>query len=53
MTDELREYIQKEMKYTCHPKYYKYIDEYISNLTEHQIEYWKCWMKGKLTPYTV
>lgn len=47
----LRQFIETEIRHTSHPKYYKYIDEYINNMTTHQLEYWKAWMKGKKNPY--
>ena len=51
MDEKLKEYIEKELKYTWHPKYYKYIDEYVKNLTELQLQYWKAWSEGKMSIY--
>lgn len=51
MNTELKEFITKELKYTSHPKYYKYIEEYISNLTNYQLLYWEAWMNGKMSIY--
>lgn len=48
MDDELRQYIVKELKYTSHVKYHRYIDEYINNLTDWQIMWWKAWSQGKM-----
>lgn len=48
MTDELRQYIIRELKYTSHVKYHRYIDEYINNLTEWQIQWWETWRQGKM-----
>lgn len=39
MSRELRDYIVKELRFTSHPKYYKYIEEYVSNLTPIQVDY--------------
>lgn len=49
MEQELRDYIVKELRFTSHPKYYKYIDGYVSNLTPIQVEYWRAWKDGKKT----
>lgn len=48
MTDELRQYIIRELKYTSHVKYHRYIDEYINNLTDWQIRWWETWRQGKM-----
>lgn len=49
MEQELRDYIIKELRFTSHPKYYKYMEEYVSNLTPIQVEYWRAWKDGKKT----
>ena len=51
MTQELKDFIIKECKHNWHPKYYKYIEEYISNITEYQLMYWNAWMQGKMSIY--
>jgi len=49
---DIREYLSREWRYNVHKKYHKYFDEWFSNVTETQMLYFKCWMKGQLTPYT-
>lgn len=50
---DIREYLSKEWRYNVHKKYHKYFDEWFSNVTETQMLYFKCWMKGQLTPYVI
>lgn len=48
MDNSLKSYIISELKNTWHVKYYKYIDNYIANLTDLQIKYWMAWSQGKM-----
>ncbi len=41
MNDELRLYLQKEWKISNHNKYQKYFSEWVANVTENQIYYFK------------
>lgn len=52
MNEELKEFIIKELKLTTYPKYYKYIDEFIKNITEYQLQYWNAWKDGKMSIYS-
>lgn len=49
MEQELKEYIESEMRRTSHPKYHRYIGEYIANLTPMQVSYWNAWKDGRKT----
>ena len=51
MSKELREFIYNELKRTSSPKYYKYIEEYINNMTVYQVRYWYALMEGKMSIY--
>ena len=51
MTEELRQYLWTEFKFNNLPKYYKYFDTWIENLTENQILYYNAYSKGKKSPY--
>lgn len=39
----------KGVRFTSHQKYYKYIEEYVSNLTPIQVDYWRAWKDGGKT----
>lgn len=52
ITPELKAFIKKELMYTSNARYYKYIDEYIENITPYQLLYWQAWMKGKMSIYS-
>lgn len=52
MTPELKAFIKKELMHTSSAKYYRYIDEYIENITPHQLLYWQAWMEGKMSIYS-
>ena len=41
MSEWLKQYLWNEFKFNNLPKYYKYFDEWISNLTDVQIQYYK------------
>lgn len=43
---DIKEYIRSELKRMWHQKYYKYIEEYINNMTPIQIDYWEAWQRG-------
>ena len=40
MTEEVKQYLWAEFKFKSLPKYYKYFDTWIENLTENQILYY-------------
>lgn len=52
MEPSLKEFILKELKFTTHPKYYKYLEEYIDNIDEYHLQYWKAWSEGKMSIYS-
>lgn len=43
MTEEVKQHLWTEFKFNNHPKYYKYFDTWIENLTENQILYYIKW----------
>ena len=47
MTEEVKQHLWTEFKFNNHPKYYKYFDTWIENLTENQILYYNVYSKGK------
>ena len=51
MTEEVKQYLWAEFKFNNLPKYYKYFDTWIENLTENQILYYVAYSKGKKSPY--
>ena len=51
MAEEVKQYLWTEFKFNNHPKYYKYFDTWIENLTENQILYYNAYSKGKKSPY--
>ena len=51
MTEEVKQYLWAEFKFNNLPKYYKYFDTWIENLTENQILYYNAYSKGKKSPY--
>lgn len=51
MTEEVKQYLWVEFKFKNLPKYYKYFDTWIENLTENQILYYIAYSKGKKSPY--
>lgn len=52
MDKELREYILRELRFTTQPKYYKYLDEYVNNIDDYHLRYWKAWSEGKMSIYS-
>ena len=48
---QLKEYLYKEFTWNTIKKYYKYFDDWFNNLTEDQIKYYMCYMKGQKSPY--
>lgn len=48
---QLKEYLHKEFTWNTIKKYYKYFDEWFDNLTEIQIMWYECYMKGQKSPY--
>lgn len=51
MNDPLYEYLKKEWRFNCHPKYLRYFDEWYKNLTEWQRFCYSVCMEGKLGPF--
>ena len=47
MTEEVKQYLWTEFKINNLPKYYKYFDTWIENLTENQILYYNAIVKVK------
>lgn len=46
MNEQLKEYLWNEWKFNTQPKYYKYFEEWLNNLTDVQIIYYEnLWMK--------
>ena len=46
MTDELYQYLKNEWKLNNSPKYLKYFDDWVVNLTDNQIYYYNIlWLK--------
>ena len=43
MAEEVKQYLWTEFKFNNLPKYYKYFDTWIENLTENQILYYIKW----------
>ena len=41
MNEELRKYLEKEWKYNNHKKYQKYFTEWVKNITQNQIYYFR------------
>ena len=53
MDEDLNIYLWNEFKFTTLPKYYKYFEQWINNLTDNQILYYKAYSKKLKTPYTL
>lgn len=54
MNSELKEFLWKEWKFNTLPKYYKYFDEWINNLTESQMTFYEyVWMKKDFNTYII
>ena len=51
MAEEVKQYLWTEFKFNNLPKYYKYFDTWIENLTENQILYYNAYSKGTKSPY--
>lgn len=52
ISPELQEYLKAEWRYNCHPKYMKYFDQWLENLTDWQIICFTAWMHGCMSPWT-
>lgn len=53
MTQELHYYLQKEWMKNNHPKYHKYFEEWVVNITPNQIHYFTyLWMLKQPPPLT-
>lgn len=52
MTKEERELILEELKKTTHPRYYKYLNEYVDNINDYHLSYWRAWISGKMSIYS-
>ena len=48
MDETLRQYIERDFKYTNLKKYHKYFEIWLNALTPTQIEYWKLRMNGRI-----
>jgi hypothetical protein len=48
----MKDYLNREFKFSTIPKYYKYFEEWFKNLTENQMVYLEAYSKGKKTPFT-
>lgn len=46
--NNLKEYIRRDFYFSNHVKYRKYFEEWFSNLTDIQIEYWIKRMNGQI-----
>ena len=51
MAEDVKQYLWNEFKFNNLPKYYKYFDTWIENLTENKILYYNAYRKGKKSPY--
>lgn len=51
MTEEVKQYLWNEFKFNNLPKYYKYFEEWVENLTQNQILYYVAYSKTKKSPY--
>ena len=49
--DVLKEYLWNEWRYNVHNRYWKYFDEWYSNLLESQQEFYRSWIDGHMSPY--
>ena len=49
--DVLKEYLWNEWRYNVHKRYWKYFDEWYSNLLESQKEFYRSWIDGHMSPY--
>ena len=49
--EQLKQYLWIEFSHSTVPKYYKYFEEWFSNLTENQILFYTAYMNGLKTPY--
>jgi hypothetical protein len=45
----MKEYLWQQWQYCNNPKYYKYFEEWFSNITETQKLYFEAWSKGLKT----
>lgn len=50
---QLKEYLRKEFTWNSHKKYHKYFEEWFDNLTDYQLEFYKCYMNGDKTPHVI
>ena len=49
--DVLKKYLWNEWRYNVHKRYWKYFDEWYSNLLEPQKEFYRSWIDGHMSPY--
>lgn len=49
--EQLMQYLWMEFSYSNIPKYYKYFEEWFSNLTDNQILFYTAYMNRLKTPY--
>ena len=50
LSENVKQYLWEEFRRNNIPKYHKYFDEWIKNLTDKQIIFYKAYAKGKKTP---
>lgn len=49
--DTLKEYLLREWRHNCAPKYQRYFEEWYRNLTAWQLTCYTAWMLGSLSPW--
>lgn len=49
--EQLKQYLWIEFSHSTIPKYYKYFEEWFSNLTDNQILFYTAYMNGLKTPH--
>ena len=47
----LKDYLRIQFTHSTLPKYYKYFEEWFSNLTDNQLLYYRAYMNGQKTPF--
>lgn len=49
--EEIRKYLWREFTFSTLPKYYRYFEEWLGNLTDDQLKYYRAYARGAKTPY--
>ena len=49
LSENVKKYLWEEFRRNSLPKYYKYFDEWIENLTDEQILFYTAYSEGKKT----